>query len=170
MLPSAAYMQVSLGFAILPSEDISTPLEKLLAPFDSQIWQSIGLCIVLAVIIISLTKTLSHRRRHFIIGGRLNLTPILNMWNTFLGGSIGNPRFARARYLRTFARSLLIIWLIGSLVLRGSYQGALYYFLQREIFSSPYDTIDKINKSDCKLAVMASATSNLNRYRFPIDR
>lgn len=170
MMPSASYLQVTLGFAILPNEDVSTPLVRLLAPFTPHLWQSTGLCIFLAVVIISLTKKLTRRRRHFIIGGYLNSTPILNMWSTFLGGGIGNPRFARARYLKTFARSLLIIWLIGCLVLRGSYQGALYDFLQREILSSPLDTIAKINQSNCNLLVMSTATSTIDKFYFPKDR
>lgn len=163
-------MQVTLGFAVLPSEDISTALERLLAPFSPILWHSIGVCIGLAMIIISFTKKLTRRRRHFIIGGYLNSTPILNMWNVFLGGSIGNPRFGRARYLSTFARSLLVIWLISCLVLRGSYQGALYDFLQRERLSSPYDTTTKINESDCNLIVMSTATSSLDKFYYPRSR
>lgn len=170
MTPSESYMQVTLGFAILPSEDISTALERLLAPFSPILWITTGVSIGLAVIIISFTKKLTRRQRHFIIGGFRNSTPILNMWNSFLGGSIGNPRFARARYLNTFARSLLIIWLISCLVLRGSYQGALYDFLQRERLSSPYDTISKINESDCNLVVMSTATSSLDKFYFSRDR
>ncbi len=170
MLPSDSYTQVVLGFAVLPSEDISTPLEKLLAPFTTHLWQCTGLSVLLAVICIALTKTLTRRWRHFIIGGYLNSSPILNMWNAFLGGSIGNPRFGTARYLSTFARTLLMIWSLSCLVLRGSYQGALYNFMQREILSSPLDTIPKINESDCDLIVMATATSSLDKFYFSASR
>lgn len=170
MMASAPYSQVELGFAILPSEDISTPLAKLLAPFTTHVWQSTSLCVVLAVIIIFVTKPMTRRWRHFIIGGYLNSTPVLNMWNAFLGGSIGNPRFGTARFLSTFARTLLLIWSTGCLVLRGSYQGALYNFFQREILSSPLDTISKINQSDCSLIVMSTATSSLDEFYFARSR
>lgn len=170
MLASAPYIQVSLGFGILPSEDISTPLEKLLAPFTMHLWQITSFCVVIAGIIIFTTKQISRPRRHFIIGGFLNRSPILNMWNTFLGGSIGNPRFSSARYLQTFARSLFIMWLLFGLILRGSYQGALYDFLQREILSSPYDTIAKINASDCNLMVAAASISSLDVFYFDRNR
>lgn len=170
MMSSESYIQVSLGFAILPSNDVSTPLEKLLAPFTPHLWDITSLCILLAVTIILITKKMTRRQRHFIIGGYSNSTPILNMFNTFLGGSIGNPRFAKARYFGTFARSLLMIWLIGCLVLRGTYQGALYDFLQRQIFSSPFDTISKINKSDCNLLVMNTATASLDLFNFSRSR
>lgn len=170
MVASQSYFQVGLAFAILPSEDISTPMEKLLAPFTTHLWESTVLCVTLAVIVILITKTMSRRWRHFVIGGRVNRTPILNMWNSFLGGGIGNPIFSMARYLSTFARTLLLIWSTGCLVLRGSYQGALYDFMQREEFSSPLDTISKINDSDCNLIVMSTATSSLDRFYFDRSR
>lgn len=170
MKASQPYTQVSLGFAILPSDDISTPLEKLLAPFGKYVWLTTSVGVVLAAAIIYGTKVLSRRWRHFIIGGYLNTTPILNMWVVFLGGGIGNPRFAKARYLSTFARTLFIIWSLGCLVVRGSYQGALYNFFQREILSSPLDTISKINESNCDLIVMSTATSSLEKFYFPRSR
>lgn len=170
MTPSESYLQVSLIFAILPSEDIATSLEKLMAPFSRHLWQGTGLCVVFAAIIISLTKQLSRRQRHFIIGGRLNTTPILNMWSSFLGGGIANPQFAKARYFSTFARSLLMIWIIGCLVLRNSYTGALYDFLQRETMESPFDTVAKINQSDCKLVVENSAALLLESFSFSKER
>lgn len=170
MTASESYIQVTLGFAVLPSEDISTPMEKLLAPFTTHLWESTCFLIALAVIVISITKILNRRWRHFVIGGRINRTPILNMWNSFLGGGIGNPTFAIARYLSNFARTLLIIWSTGCLVLRGSYQGALYDFMQREELSSPLDTISKINRSDCNLVVMSTATSSLDKFYFDRSR
>lgn len=170
MMASDSYVHVALGFAVLPSFDVSTPLEKLLAPFTAHMWEISSLFVVLAVIIILLTKKLTRRRRHFIIGGYLNSTPILNMWNSFLGGGIGNPRFSRARFLSTFARTLLAIWLIGCLIIRGSYQGALYGFLQREILSSPFDTIAKINESDYSLVIMNTAISSLDKFHFTKNR
>lgn len=170
MLASLSYVQVALGFAVLPSEDISTPLQKLLAPFTMHLWLDTAALIIMAVIVILITKKMTRRLRHFIIGGYLNSSPILNMWNGLLGGSIGNPRFAKARFLSTFARSLLMIWLMCSLILRGSYQGALYDFLKREILSSPLDTIAKINQSDCNLVIMSTATSSLDAFYFSRSR
>ncbi|XP_037046524.1 glutamate receptor ionotropic, delta-2-like [Bradysia coprophila] len=170
MVPSESYIQVALGFAVLPSEDISTPMERILAPFTMHLWECTSLLVTLAVIIILITKTMTRRWRHFAIGGDVNRAPILNMWNSFLGGSIGNPMFATARYLSTFARTLLVIWSTGCLVLRGSYQGALYDFMQREDLSSPLDTISKINHSDCDLIVMSTATSSLDEFYFDRSR
>ncbi|KAG4073596.1 hypothetical protein HA402_000820 [Bradysia odoriphaga] len=170
MVPSESYIQVALGFAVLPSEDISTPMERILAPFTMHLWECTSIFVTLAVVIILITKTMNRRWRHFAIGGHVNRAPILNLWNSFLGGSIGNPMFATARYLSTFARTLLVIWSTGCLVLRGSYQGALYDFMQREDLSSPLDTISKINNSDCDLIVMSTATSSLDEFYFDRSR
>ncbi|KAJ6644639.1 Glutamate receptor ionotropic, delta-1 [Pseudolycoriella hygida] len=170
MMASETYIQVSLGFAILPGFDIFTSLERLLAPFMRQVWVMLALCIIFAVFIILTTKKLTNRRRHYVIGGHSNRSPILNMFNSFLGGGIGNPRFSNAQYLSTPARMLLMTWILVCLVLRGSYQGALYDFLQRQALSSPYGTISKINKSDCNLIIMSTATQSLDKFHFPRSR
>lgn len=158
-----------LGFAYILNEDTLTPLEKLLAPFGTRLWFSLAILIASAIIIILLTKRLKSVRRHFVIGGHINRTPILNMINSLLGGSIANPRMEGSqKYFGTFARTLAMLWFIWSLILRGSYQGALYNFLQHQVFSSPYDTIYKILHSDCKIIIMKSAIFSLDEYK--IDR
>lgn len=149
---SVPYVQSSLGFAFREREDQSH-LARLTAPFQVHIWHIIIGLLIVSIVIILLTKKLPRQWRHFVIGGRRNRTPILNMWNTVLGGPICNPKMIYRRAFGTFARTLLILWIMLWLVIRSSYQGALYDFLQRHQFSNAYDTIEKITKSNCKLLV-----------------
>lgn len=159
--PSYPYLQLRLGFSISMGSDIQSPIDKLLAPFDAFLWLSLGLCLFVAIALILLSKQLGQIRRHFVIGGRSNRTPIYNMTILLLGGGIGNPRMiANIKYFGTFARTLTMVWFLVTLVLRGSYQGALFGFLQRQVIASPYETITKIFRSDCKLIIMSSAASH----------
>lgn len=114
-------------------------------------WLLIGGTLSLSIGMILLTKKLPRQWRHFIIGGRRNRTPILNMWNTVLGGPICNSRMKHRRLFGTFGRTLLMLWILLWFVIRNSYQGSLYEFLQRHRFSSPYDTIEKIDDTNCKI-------------------
>lgn len=122
-----------------------------------------GALLFAAAIIILLTKKLNQKLRHFFIGGRLNRTPILNMWATVLGNPIENPRFAERRYFGTFARTIALLWIILWLLIRSSYEGALYTHLRGQRFTSAFDTIQKIQNTDCKIFVpsVVQLTANL---------
>lgn len=120
-----------------------------MAPFQDHIWLTISGVLIISIVMILLTKKLSRRWRHFFIGGRQNRTAILNMWTTVLG----NSQVINRHSFGTFARTLLMLWIILWFVIRNSYQGALYNFLQRHQFSSAYDTIEKIMKSNCKVVL-----------------
>lgn len=49
---------------------------------------------------------------------------------------------------RNFARTLLAFWLFGTLVLRSSYQGALFEFLHSRKSAQELDTLDKLVEHD----------------------
>lgn len=149
---SVPYLQSSLGFAFRENE-VDSPFTRITAPFQMQIWFIICVTLVATVVMILLTKKLSRQWRHFYIGGRVNRTPILNMWITVLGGPVCNPRMTNRRSFGTFARTIMMLWILLWFVIRSSYQGSLYDFLQRHRFSSSYDTIEKINKANCKILI-----------------
>lgn len=162
--PSYPYMQLQLGFTITLGNDIQSPIEKLLAPFQEYLWLSLGICLCAAIGVILFSKQLDPARRHFIIGGKMNRTPMYNMMILLLGGGIGNRRLNKLKYFGTFARSLTLIWLLVTLVMRGSYQGALFGFLQRQVIESPYETTTKIFRSDCNLIIMSTAATSLDAF------
>lgn len=60
----------------------------------------------------------------------------------------------RFRTLLPFARALFIVWSIGCLILRGSYQGALFEFFQRAIQDTSLDTVQKVLDSSCDLRAL----------------
>lgn len=162
--PSSPYLQLMLGFSIRLGSDIQSPISKLLAPFGPNLWLSLGVCLSGGIVIILFLKLLGRDRRHFVIGGRMNRTPIFNMIIILLGGGIANRRMTKNKYFGTFARALTLLWLLATLVLRGSYQGALFGFLRRQVIASPYETTTEIFRSDCKLIIMSTAATSLDSY------
>lgn len=76
-----SYMQHGLVFAFAGNPILSTPIGQLLAPFQQSVWISIASLLAISVLFLLLSKNLSTHYRHFIIGGRMNRTPILNMLN-----------------------------------------------------------------------------------------
>lgn len=126
---SFPYAYASVVFTTPPGP-LFTPLEKLKLPFNSSVWFCVlficGAAILTTILVFSSAK----KWQDFVFGER-NQSPFLNFINVSLGGAI-----TRAPH-RNFARTIFLIWLMGSLILRSSYQGALFSFLQSH--KSPVD-------------------------------
>lgn len=71
---------------------------------------------VATILIVSL-KFGAEKRRAFVVGKAKN--PFLNMINISFGGALCSNKVP----VRNFARTMLIMWLLSSLVLRNAYQG-----------------------------------------------
>lgn len=52
-----------------------------------------------------------------------------------------------------------MIWILGFLIIRNAYQSALYNYLQEQRLPSPYDTVEKVNRSD---VIVNSAPDGFN--------
>lgn len=169
MAHSKSYTQNTFVFVFTRNMVITTPLWRLMAPFQHYLWLSIVTLFAVSLLMILLSRKLSTRQRHFIIGGQMNRTPILNMINVVIGNMIPNPRMAQQQYFSVFARTLVILWVFFWIVVRNSYQGSLYGFLQTQRNNSPYDTVKKIHKSDAKINVIGSS-SGLIPQIFSDDR
>lgn len=156
LLPSDSYLQASMGFVYKEVETQLASIVRLTAPFEFNLWIAIFVILVLIVPIILLSKMMSQKWRHFFIGGRLNRTPILNSWSCVLGNPISNRMIVNGRFIGNFGRTLFILWIFTWLVVRNSYQGALYRFLQENRITSPFDTVEKVAASNCRILSPAS--------------
>lgn len=151
------YLQASIGFAY-KEIDAYLPFTRLTAPLTIQVWMLILTLLIISIAIILLTKKLTRRWRHFIVGGRKNRTPILNMWATVLGIPIPNSQISNGgQFFGIFARTLALLWIILWFVIRNSYQASLYTYLQSHRVSTAYDTIEKIRTSNCKIFASPAA-------------
>lgn len=157
MSPSLSYMQHSFIFAFVESIETATPLAKLMAPFQNSLWISLLVLLIIAIIFILMSKKLTRRQRHFIIGGRRNRTPIMNMFSSLIGNTIPNQLMTKWSYFGTFARSLTIFWVFFWLVVRNAYQGQLYEHFQSQRVSSLYDKVEKVRNSTVKINVYTVA-------------
>lgn len=151
------YLQASIGFGYREI-DAYLPFTRLTAPFAIQVWVLISTLLIISIVIILLTKKLTRQWRHFIVGGRKNRTPIVNMWATVLGIPISNSKMSNGgQFFGTFARTLSLLWIILWFVIRNSYQASLYTYLQSHRVSTAYDTIEKIRASNCKIFASPAA-------------
>lgn len=137
---SFPYYYAALLFAVPPGEPY-TSLEKIFFPFKGTVWLCICILFIAAVILVIFLKFVRSSKRQFIFGPK-NDSPLLNMINIFLGGAI--IRLPR----RNFARTLLLIWMSMSLILKSAYQGRLYHFIRTDQRSYALDDLAKIAKTN----------------------
>lgn len=172
-----AYSKSLFIFAFLESNQLATPLAKLMTPFQGSVWILIAFLVSFSIFAILMTKRLSTQQRHFIIGGRMNRTPVLNMMSVLIGNVISNPIIMEhEQYFGVFARSLFMLWIFFWLIVRSSYQGSLYESLQNQRAISLYDTVEKVRMSNVRIGITGTGLDLIpdgfdrNRYWITLKR
>lgn len=134
------YFRTKMRFAIPTGRPISS-IEKLMLPFKYIIWTCCGVAFACGVLVVVVLRwCLPAHMRAFVIGRR-NRYPLLSMWTVWLGNStVYEPG-------RNFARYLLMLWTILALVIRTSYQGALFDILRTHRNTKPLDTFRQIHQA-----------------------
>lgn len=105
-----AYFYGSLLYAIPMAAPYSS-LEKLFFPFRYRIWILLCAVFCIAAMMLLLLKMTAEMNRAFLVGPSNNM-PFFNMLNICLGGSVSLYDMP----IRNFARTLLMIWLLSTLV------------------------------------------------------
>lgn len=145
-----AHYYGTLMFAIPPGRPY-TSLEKLLFPFKMGVWACIFALFLIAAVVIVILKLSTKRKRDFFVGNSNNM-PFFNMVSHCFGGAITFTTMP----VRNFARTLLMIWLLSTIVLRNAYQGKLYDNLRGNQRMPPYYMIDDLFESNLKLYLYES--------------
>ncbi|GAB0099903.1 hypothetical protein DMENIID0001_157970 [Sergentomyia squamirostris] len=140
---SIPYFSNPLLLLIPPGRPYS-PVEKLFLPIKYIIWSCICSIFVLSAILVTLSQFWTPNRRIFVFGPH-NYYPFLNTFNVFLGGPV------HIMPTRNFARYLLLLWIVTSLVIRSSYQGALFSVIKNRRTANSLDTLEKLYRKGYKI-------------------
>ncbi|XP_053699477.1 uncharacterized protein LOC128746454 [Sabethes cyaneus] len=126
-----------------------TSFEKLFLPLKTKVWFFIAVFFLGAIVAISLVEYRYDYVRNFVYGRSVR-SPYLNLLQVFFGvAMILTPT-------RNFARTLLFMWMIYSLVVRTCYQAALYHFLQKKSTLPPSQTLAEIDQTGALYYVVES--------------
>lgn len=116
---------VERGALTVPAGESYSALEKMFMPFQFEVWIAIVATLLTGFITIWIINLLSIKIRAFVYG--LNIrTPTLNLMSIFLNGA--QHRLPG----RNFARFLLMMFIIWSLIIRTCYQSELFKYLQTD--------------------------------------
>ncbi|XP_062139833.1 uncharacterized protein LOC133848340 [Drosophila sulfurigaster albostrigata] len=161
MLPSITYTSFPIVLCVPGGHQLS-PLQRLSKPLGHLTWLCLWLSIALGCGLIVLLQLMPQRWRRFVLGSE-NTTPLLGLWCTLLGGM--HPQPPR----RNFARYLLVLWLLQTLVLRAAYTGELYILLQDGRMRTPLRTLAEVLDKNYVFH-MLPALENVFRDLLPVMR
>jgi len=121
-ISDARFMERELYF-VIPQGELYTEWEKLFLVFDEATWLLIVITFAAAFVVIIFINNFTNRVTRNFVFGRNVTTPALNVLKIFFGlGQMVLPN-------RNFARFLLTLFIIWTLIIRTCYQGLLFEYL-----------------------------------------
>ncbi|KAG5684347.1 hypothetical protein PVAND_013582 [Polypedilum vanderplanki] len=142
------YYLETLVFMLPPAEELSS-FHKLIQPFDNYVWSCIIFILIVAIIVIGILEYQSIKVRSFVYGKNIK-NPYMNILIAIVGGSqVKLPK-------RNFSRSLLMMFLLFCIIIRSSYQGALYKALQQNDLIPEPQNVEEIAERNLTFYVLVS--------------
>lgn len=124
-ITSVPFISESIAFLVPPGEPY-TAFEKMILPFDDNVWLAILVTLGFSLSVIQIINFTSEKVQNFVYGRKIQ-TPTLNFIDIFLNG--GQSKVPQ----RNFARFLLMLFIIWSLIIRTCYQSQYFKFLQADM-------------------------------------
>ncbi|KFB41840.1 AGAP013520-PA-like protein [Anopheles sinensis] len=154
--PGITHYTSRILFAV-PQGRPYTAFEKLFRPFRMDIWVMLSVYLVCVVVVVTGFSFMSTTARAFIYGDGARM-PLMRAFYLLFGGSV------LPMPVRNFPRTLFVLWLLFTFVIRTLYQGSLYLYLQRSATYPPLSTLDEIHRSPLEYHMVSIAK------RFFVDR
>lgn len=121
---SQAYLSSKLIF-LIPAALKLTSIEKLLQPYGKDVWIAVTVSCTLGALIVLKLKTMSPFVWSVAFGANVS-SPLTNMIQIVLGSGV--PTLP----LQTFPRFILAMFVLFCMIMRCSYEGSLFKFLQSD--------------------------------------
>lgn len=122
---------------LIPCGEPYTPLEKLILPFEPEVWMWFLIFMGSGIVVIFIIKFTPKRVQVLVFGGGVD-TPTLNLFQAFFGiGQIALPD-------GSFARYLLMMFILFCLVIRTAYQGIMFNFMQADMRKPEVQSIEEM--------------------------
>lgn len=137
-ITSAPFAFERISFCIPPGEPY-TAFEKMILPFDSDVWIGIFATFLIGLTTIQVISFTSVKVQNFVFGRNIR-TPTLNLVNIFIFLNGAQPLSPK----RNFARFLLTLFIIWSLIIRTCYQSQYFRFLQADARKPKIKTSDEL--------------------------
>lgn len=163
MTSSEFYYSVPFILIVPPGKPL-TAFEKLFRPFHVIVWVLLISTFITAISVITIIKLKRANVARIYVLGVDNNSPYLNILISFIGGSMTIlPK-------NTFARTLLMFFLLFSIVKRTLYQAALFQMLQSDVRHREIQSIDELVEKNFKVYMLVSSLEHTYHMKFRNQR
>jgi len=122
---------------LIPPGVIYSDTEKLFMPLELEVWIATFVTILIALLTVQIINRLSQQVQDFVYGQNVN-TPSLNIMIAFVGG--GQSTLPQ----KSFARFLLMLFILFSLIIRTCFQSKYFEYLQGDFIKSEITSIEEL--------------------------
>jgi hypothetical protein len=143
---TSSYISENTIFVVPHGSDF-TALEKLIYPFHYQSWIAIISFLLIGIFVIFIIQRRSTDIQDFVFGREIRGNS-LKLFAVFFGVSL------RRLPSRNFARYLLMMFIIYSLIIRTLYQGSFYELLKSKKRHEEIQSIDEIIQKEMRVFVL----------------
>jgi hypothetical protein len=145
---------------VVPKGKAFTAFEKLFRPFHLYVWMLLITTFIIAIVVITMIKLKQSNIARIFVLGVDNNSPYLNILISFVGGSLYKlPK-------NNFARTLLMMFILFSIVKRTLYQAALFQQIQSDVHDKEIQSIDELVEKNFKVYMLASSLEHTENMRF----
>lgn len=156
MAASSVHYTSNLVWVVPPGRQL-TSIEKLLKPFGPYLWKAVIIVFIISFLMVAVIGWFTITIQNFVFGRNIR-TPSLNIINVFFGGSLVQTP------TRNFARTLLCIFMIYCLIIRSSYQGALYKYMQMDSRTPVKENIREMIDADYHFYMYKNAYEHVHNF------
>lgn len=137
MAASYVYFVSNLIWLIPPGKPFGE-FEKLLMPFQNEIWIACSGIFSIAFLVIFIIKYFGSKSTWSFVFGRRIVSPEFNIIRIVLNGSM--PILPT----RNFARSILMIFMLFCFIIQNSYTGRLFYYMKNSLSHPDFETQNQL--------------------------
>jgi len=134
---STQYLFYCKSIFLIPLGELYSDAAKLFMPLELEVWIAVIVTILIALLVIQIINRMSQQVQNFVFGRNVT-TPTLNVMIAFVGG--GQMILPR----RNFARFLLILFIMFSLIIRTCHQSKYFEYLQGDFIKHEIQSINEL--------------------------
>jgi len=157
---STQFLYYNNWMFLIPLGELYSDAAKLFMPLELEVWIAAIVTILIALLVIQIINRMSQQVQNLVYGRNVT-TPTLNIMIAFVGG--GQMRLPD----KNFARFLLMLFIMFSLIIRTCHQSKYFEYLQADFIKHEIQTSDELIERNYTIYVPLDfeKLGNIQRFR-----
>ncbi|CAO1409276.1 unnamed protein product [Diamesa serratosioi] len=153
---SHAYYTSSLVWMVPRGREL-TSFSKIIKPFQLDLWISVTVVFIISLLGVVVINRCSINIRNYVMGKNVT-SPSLNILNICFGGSLVKTP------TRNFARFLVCMFMLYCIIIRTSYQGALFRFMKLDPREQIAGSVQEMMERNYLFYMRVTSIEHVNQF------